>query len=42
MLLSHSEKQEATTTRYKRRQDRARVVVQQLREASRPKAGNDE
>lgn len=41
-LLSHSEKQEATTTRYKRRQDRARVRVQQLREASRPKAGNGE
>jgi len=41
-LLTHSDKQEATTTRYKRRQDRARVVVQQLREASRPKAGNDE
>jgi hypothetical protein len=41
-LLSHSKEQEATTTRYVRRQDRTRVKVQQLREASRPKAGNDE
>ena len=39
-LLTHSDKQEATTTRYKRRQDRARVVVQQLREASRKPGGN--
>ena len=41
-LLTHSEKQEATTNRYKRRQDQARVTVQQLREASRSKAGNAE
>lgn len=34
-LLTHSEKQEVTTARYTRRQDRKRVVVQQLREASR-------
>lgn len=38
-LLTHSEKQDATTMRYVRR---TRTVVQQLREASRSKAGNDE
>lgn len=38
-LLTHSPKQEATTMRYKRRQDRARVDVQQLREASRKSDG---
>jgi hypothetical protein len=41
-LLTHSEKQEATTTRYVRRQDQTRIKVQQLREASRSKAGNEE
>lgn len=38
-LLTHSEKQEATTVRYIRRRDKARVEVQKAREQSRGNGG---
>jgi hypothetical protein len=40
-LLTHSEKQEATTLRYIKRRDRARVEVQKARDRLRKSADND-
>lgn len=40
-LLTHSDRQETTTQRYKRRQDKQRAVLQEVREASRPKTSDE-